>query len=81
MSAVAYGYGAIDGLWKGDSKSNGRLDGAASVSVLAKGLELEGMNLSLINFDEFSEPLAELLDFFRGGKSLLLQQTTEVVFG
>ena len=76
MSAVAYGYGSANPLWKGDSKSNGRMDGAASVSVLAQGLELKGTNLSLTNFDEF-----EPLDFFRGGKSLLLQQTTEVVFG
>ena len=79
MSAITYGYGSFDGPWKGvegDSKSNGKLDGAAAVAVLAKGLELKGTNLSLTNFDEF-----EPLDFFRDGKSLLRQQTTEVVFG
>lgn len=75
MSAVAYSYGAVDRLWKSDSKSNGKLDGAAAVAVLAKGLELKGTKLSLINFDEF-----ERLDFFRGGKSLFQQKTTEVVF-
>ena len=77
MSAVAYGYGAVDTSWKGDSKSDRRMNGAAAVTVLAKGLELEEMNLSLINFDEFFEPL----DFFRGGKSLLRQQTAKVMFG
>ena len=77
MSTVAYGYGAVDTSWKGDSKSDRRMNGAAAVTVLAKGLELEEMNLSLINFDEFFEPL----DFFRDGKSLLRQQTAKVVFG